>query len=94
MQAIVIQALGNRENIVEILAVKHIRQPGFNPPVALGALAFGTMPIPATVIRNTGFSTFAALFNVTAKGRRPAIFKRIQHTFVIIQNFVLQIEIS
>jgi hypothetical protein len=31
---------------------------------------------------------------VTAQCRRPAIFKRIQYTFVIIQNIVLEIEIS
>jgi hypothetical protein len=84
MQTIVIQAFGNRENCVEILAIKHIGQPGFNPLVALGALTFRTMPIPATVIRNMEFPAFIALFNVTAKRRRPAIFKRIQHPFVII----------
>ena len=92
MQTIVIQTFGNRENIVKILAVKHIRQSGSNPFVALGALAFGAVPVPATIIRNMDFPAFIAPFNVTAKRCRPAIFKCIQYAFVIRQNIVMLIE--
>jgi hypothetical protein len=88
MQTIVIQAFGNRENSVEILAVKHIREAGDNPFVTLSALTFGTVPIPATVIRNMNFTACIALFYMTAKRCRPAMFKRIQHPLVIIQNSV------
>jgi len=35
MQTTVIQAFRNRENSVEILAVKRFRQSGFNPLIAL-----------------------------------------------------------
>jgi hypothetical protein len=93
MQTTVIQACGNRENIVEIFAVKHLRQSGFNPLVAPGTLTFGTVPVPATVIRNMQFATFITLFNMTAKRRSAAIFKRIQYPFVISQNRVPEIEI-
>jgi hypothetical protein len=92
MQTTVIQAVGNCENSVEILAVKRLRQPGFNPPVALSTLTFRTVAIPATVVRNMDFTAFIALFYVTAKRCRPTIFKCIQYPFMIVQNIVPGIE--
>ena len=92
MQTTVIQAFRNRENSVEILAVKRFRQLGFNPLIALNTLTFRTVSIPATVVRNPDFSAFIAPVNVTAKRSCTAIFKRIQYPFVIIQNTVLLIE--
>jgi hypothetical protein len=74
---------------MKILAVKHIRQSGFNPFISLGALAFRAVPVTATVIRNMDFNAGVALFHVTAKRRRPEILQRIQYPFMIIQNSTL-----
>jgi len=94
MQAIVIQAVGNREDVVKVPAVKRLRQPGFNPFVELCALTLRAVTVLAAVVRNVDLPAFITLFNVTAERSRPAVLKRIQYPLVIVQNIVPGIEAS
>jgi hypothetical protein len=67
-----IQFCGNGEHHVEVLDRQKVFAAGLDPFFLGQCLAFGTMPVPAGVVRYDQVSAVVALVPVAAQGRCPA----------------------